>query len=110
MLAEDAFVRELNMTYRDQPKATNVLSFPALKGDPVERCDVLAMPLFFWATSSTFETCVVEAQVLDAGAFADPRHLLIHGILHLLGYDHEDDFDAKHMEARSTNSCRVWRR
>ena len=40
VLAEDAFVRELNMTYRDQPKPTNVLSFPALEGDPIRetRC------------------------------------------------------------------------
>ena len=36
VLAEDAFVRELNITYRDQPKPTNVLSFPALGGDPVQ--------------------------------------------------------------------------
>ena len=103
VLAEDAFVRELNMTYRDQPKATNVLSFPALKGDPVRemRCAGDA-PVLLGDVVLAFETCVVEAQVLDAAApFADhTRHLLVHGILHLLGYDHEDDFDAKQMEAR----------
>ena len=45
---------------------------------------------------------MLEAQALDAAApFADhTRHLLVHGILHLLGYDHEDDFDARQMEAR----------
>ena len=103
VLAEDAFVRALNKTYRDQPKATNVLSFPALEGDPVEesRCAVNA-PVLLGDVVLAFETCVLEAQALDAAApFADhTRHLLIHGILHLLGYDHEDDFDAKHMEAR----------
>ena len=41
VLAEDAFVRALNKTYRDQPKATNVLSFPALEGDPVEEAQQL---------------------------------------------------------------------
>ena len=103
VLAEDAFMRELNMTYRDQPKATNVLSFPALEGDPVRetRCPGDA-PVLLGDVVLAFETCVLEAQVLDAAApFADhTRHLLVHGILHLLGYDHEDDFDARQMEAR----------
>ena len=103
VLAEDAFVRELNITYRDQPKATNVLSFPALNGDPVRkmRCAGDA-PVLLGDVVLAFETCVLEAQVLDAAApFADhTRHLLVHGILHLLGYDHEDDFDARQMEAR----------
>ena len=103
VLAEDAFMRELNMTYRDQPKATNVLSFPALKGDRVRetRCACDA-PVLLGDVVLAFETCVMEAQVLDTAApFADhARHLLVHGILHLLGYDHENDFDAKQMEAR----------
>ena len=105
VLAEDAFVRELNMTHRGQPKATNVLSFPALEGDPVRetRCPGDA-PVLLGDVVLAFETCVLEAQVLDAAApFADhTRHLLVHGILHLLGYDHEDDFDAKLMEARES--------
>ena len=103
VLAEDAFVRELNMTYRDQPKATNVLSFPALKGDQVSetRCPGDA-PVLLGDVVLAFETCVLEAQVLDTAApFADhTRHLLVHGILHLLGYDHENNVDAKQMEAR----------
>ena len=103
VLAEDAFVRELNMTYRDQPNATNVLSFPALKGDLVREIRFPGdAPVLLGDVVLAFETCVLEAQVLDAAApFADhTRHLLVHGILHLLGYDHEDDFDARQMEAR----------
>ena len=103
VLAEDAFVRELNMTYRDQPHATNVLSFPALKGDLVREIRFPGdAPVLLGDVVLAFETCVLEAQVLDAAApFADhTRHLLVHGILHLLGYDHEDDFDARQMEAR----------
>ena len=103
VLAEDSFVRELNMTYRDQPKATNVLSFSALKADRVQetRCACDA-PVLLGDVVLAFETCMLEAQVLDTAApFADhTRHLLVHGILHLLGYDHENDCDAKQMEAR----------
>ena len=51
VLAEDAFMRELNMT-TGSAKATNVLSFPALKGDRVRESRCAVMPLFFWATLS----------------------------------------------------------
>ena len=103
VLAEDAFVQELNITYRDQSKPTNVLSFPALEGDPGRETSCAGnAPVLLGDVVLAFETCVLEAQVLDAVTpFADhARHLLVHGILHLLGYDHEDDFDAKRMEAR----------
>ena len=103
VLADDAFVRELNMTYRSQPKSTNVLSFPALKGDSVrETLYAGDAPVIVGDIVLAFETCVLEAQVLNAAKpFADhTRHLLVHGILHLLGYDHEEDLDANRMEAR----------
>ncbi len=103
VLAENAFVRELNMTYRDQPKPTNVLSFPALRDEPVrETLCAGDAPILLGDVVLAFETCVTEAQLLDAATpFADhTRHLLVHGILHLLGYDHEQELDAKRMEAR----------
>ena len=105
VLAEDAFVRELNMTYRDQPKPTNVLSFPTLKGDPVqEMLRAGDAPVLLGDVVLAFETCAGEAQALEAAApFADHiRHLLVHGILHLLGYDHEEHPDATRMETRET--------
>ena len=103
VLAEDAFMRELNMTYREQPKTTNVLAFPVFDGDPVrEMLCAGEAPVPLGDVVLAFETCVEEAQILDAASpFADhTRHLLVHGILHLLGYDHEEDQDAKRMETR----------
>ena len=71
------------------------------KRQSVTRCPGDA-PVLLGDVVLAFETCMLEAQALDAAApFADhTRHLLVHGILHLLGYDHEDDFDARQMEAR----------
>lgn len=105
VLAEDAFVRELNITYRDQPKPTNVLSFPILEGIPAQ--GTLATgdaPFLLGDVVLAFETCAAEAQALDGTTpFADhTRHLLVHGILHLLGYDHNEDSDANRMETRET--------
>ena len=105
VLAEDAFVRRLNMTYRYQPKPTNVLSFPALEGDPVQETGGAGdAPVLLGDVVLAFETCAGEAQALDAATpFADhTRHLLVHGILHLLGYDHEQNPEATRMEARET--------
>ena len=105
VLAEDAFVRELNFTYRDQPKPTNVLSFPAIEGDPLrEKLGASDAPVLLGDVILSFETCALEAQALEAAApFADhTRHLLVHGILHLLGYDHDENPDATRMETRET--------
>lgn len=83
----DMQIRELNSRYRNKDKPTNVLSFPqeeeGLLGDVV----------------LAFET--VEREALEQNkSFADhARHLLVHGVLHLLGHDHEKDEEAERMEA-----------
>ena len=86
VLSDDAQVRVLNRQYRDKDKATNVLSFPqtgGLLGDII-----LAR-----------ETVAREA--LDKGATFESHvtHLIIHGWLHLQGFDHVEDADAQDMEA-----------
>lgn len=86
VLSDDAQVRVLNRQYRDKDKATNVLSFPqsgALLGDII-----LAR-----------ETVAREAQDKGAAFEAHLTHLIIHGWLHLQGFDHEADVDAHEMEA-----------
>ena len=103
VLAEDTFVQKLNMTYRDRSVATNVLSFPAFGNDPVR--DALAAgdaPVLLGDVVLAFETCEVEAQAREGGVSFDDhvRHLLVHGILHLLGYDHTEDIAAIKMETR----------
>lgn len=93
LFADDAFVRDLNARFRGQDKPTNVLSFPAASaGAPGPR------PLGDIVLA--FETVSREAR--DAGKPFNHHtaHLLVHGFLHLLGYDHETDADATIMEAR----------
>jgi probable rRNA maturation factor len=104
VLADDTFIRQLNRDYRGKDKPTNVLSFPAntlpLKGggkgggqtlDPHLGDIVLAL-----------ETIEREAVEQGKKPKHHATHLLIHGTLHLLGYDHEIDKDAKTMEALET--------
>ena len=81
----------LNHAYRHQDHATNVLSFVYETG-PVVRGDlVLCVPVI-----------EREASVQGKTLLAHYMHLVVHGVLHLHGYDHEIDIDAAHMEARET--------
>jgi len=95
VFADDAFVQNLNKTYRDKNTPTNVLSFPA-GGDqpqPDGQPDILGDVVL------GYETCAREAGQ-DGKALADhTRHLIAHGTLHLLGHDHEEEEDAAIMEA-----------
>jgi len=93
LLTDDAAVRDLNRRFRGQDKATNVLSFPAppTPGNPP------GAPLGDIALA--FGVCAAEARD-QAKPLADHlRHLVIHGVLHLLGYDHEAEADAERMES-----------
>lgn len=87
--------RSLNRSYRQRDYATNVLSFPAnLPAD-------LELPLL-----GDLAICaeVVTREAVEQGkhAAAHWAHMLVHGTLHLLGYDHSDDEDAEQMEALET--------
>ncbi|MFM1813752.1 MAG: hypothetical protein RLZ98_447 [Pseudomonadota bacterium] len=91
-LSDDTDVRELNRTFRHQDKPTNVLSFPA--GEGVDEGGI-----FIGDIVLAEETLLNEAADLRIPAEHHFQHLVIHGILHLLGYDHEDDQEAEAMEA-----------
>lgn len=96
VLVDDKTVRDLNRTYRNKDKPTNVLSFAALEGEkpePAESALLLGDIVF------GYETIERESKEADK-SFADHfSHLLVHGMLHLLGYDHENDKDADIMES-----------
>ncbi|MCB2100897.1 MAG: rRNA maturation RNase YbeY [Rhodobacterales bacterium] len=100
VLMDDAGVRDLNRDYRGQDKATNVLSFAALDGGGP--APVAGQPLVLGDIVVAFETTRDEAR--DQGRpLADHfSHLVVHGMLHLLGHDHEDDAEAEAMEAMET--------
>ena len=91
VLTDDTHIRQLNRQWRDRDSATNVLSFPAGAGGPAERAHIGDIVI-------AFETVAREA-VEESKPFGHHlAHLAIHGFLHLLGYDHEDDDSATQME------------
>lgn len=93
-LSSDAHVRSLNAGFRGKDMPTNVLSFPAVPGVG----PAAASPRFLGDIVIARET--VEREASSQGIpFADHfRHLTVHGLLHLLGYDHESDGQAAEME------------
>lgn len=93
-LSDDAQVAELNANYRGKPKPTNVLSFPA--GEPFGDAP---QTRHLGDVILAAETVSREASEQDIAPVDHLRHLVVHGLLHLLGYDHENDADAEIMEA-----------
>ena len=91
LLADDATVRALNRRHRGQDKPTNVLSFP-LDEHPA------AGPWLIGDVVLALETVAGEARAQGKPVADHFRHLVVHGILHLLGYDHLSDGDAAVME------------
>ena len=89
LLTEDATVRDLNHRFRDQDHATNVLSFPAAP-NPAGHLGDIAL---------AFGVCAAEAPAQRKSLGDHLSHLVVHGVLHLLGYDHQIDADAERMEA-----------
>ncbi len=92
-LVAPAEIRRLNRDYRGKDTPTNVLSFPAaVQGDvqPRPLGDVVICP------------AVLRREAREQGKTlrAHWAHLTVHGVLHLIGYDHEDDDDARRMERR----------
>ena len=93
-LSSDARVAILNENFRGIPKATNVLSFPAGAGAADGHLGDIVMAL---------ETVKREAQEQDVSFEHHVQHLVVHGILHLLGHDHIATADAERMEALEIN-------
>lgn len=99
MLSHDAAIRDLNARYRGRDAATNVLSFPALRdGTPTAAGSTL--PTLLGDVVVAFETVRAEAESEGKSLDHHLSHLVVHGVLHLLGYDHETDAEADLMEGR----------
>jgi probable rRNA maturation factor len=96
-LTDDDEQRALNRTWRGKDGSTNVLAFPA--SDPDVQVP-LGAPLLLGDVVLAFETVRHEAAEQDKTLADHLRHLVIHGVLHLLGYDHENAAEAVIMEAR----------
>ncbi|MFW5679090.1 MAG: rRNA maturation RNase YbeY [Pseudomonadota bacterium] len=93
---DDATIARLNATWRGKPTPTDVLSFPAT--EPGEPPPPVGMPLILGDIVLAYETCARDAADLDRPLRAHVLHLLVHGLLHLLHYDHLTPADAAAME------------
>lgn len=96
LLTNDAAQQALNREWRGKDKPTNVLSFPALEADD-------AIEGLLGDISLAYETLMREADQLEKPFEHHFAHLLVHGMLHVLGYDHETEDEALAMEARETD-------
>ncbi len=100
LFTDDEAVRSLNREWRGKDKPTNVLSFPML-----ERADLLALapdgpPELLGDIALAFETCAREAAEKGVPLADHAAHLIVHGLLHLAGHDHETgEMQAAKMEA-----------
>jgi probable rRNA maturation factor len=96
-LADDALVHRLNRDYRGKDKPTNVLSFPLLDEEGgMQEGD--GAPILLGDVILAHETVAREAREQGKTFEEHVVHLVVHGVLHLLGYDHETDEDAVRME------------
>ncbi len=96
VLADDAVIQGLNRDWRGKDAPTNVLSFASL--DDEDAPLVPGAPLLLGDVILAWETVAREAAEQDKPLADHFSHLMIHGILHLVGFDHEDDADADEME------------
>jgi probable rRNA maturation factor len=88
LLTDDAAIQDLNARFRGKDKPTNVLSFPAAETAAPHLGDI----------ALAYGVCAEEAKAQGKPLAHHLMHLTVHGVLHLLGYDHEADAEAEEME------------
>ena len=101
MACDDAQIAQLNQDFRGKPQPTNVLSWPAadLSAHKPGAQPKRAVDPELGDIAIAYETCLRESQEAGLAILDHLTHLLLHGTLHLLGYDHIEDADAEVMEA-----------
>ncbi len=92
LFCDDARIRELNSEWRGMDKATNVLSFPASEPAHLSRSPLLG------DIAIAFETVERESKDEEKTLTDHVSHMVVHGFLHLVGYDHEIESEAEEME------------
>jgi probable rRNA maturation factor len=100
LLTGNERVRDLNAEYRARHKPTNVLSFPMVDPEDLRDATIAGPELLLGDIILARGVC--EAEAADKGVSVEQHatHLLVHGTLHLLGYDHHEGSEAADMEAR----------
>ena len=106
LACDDARIAELNEEFREKAKATNVLSWPSEDlaaetpgADPERPKADFTGEIALGDIAIAYETCTREAKEAAKPVADHVQHLIVHGILHLLGYDHTRDDDAEIMES-----------
>ncbi len=95
--ADDARIAALNAAFRGKAAPTNVLSWPSGEGPAAP-----GEARFLGDLALAWETCRAEAEAAGIAPADHVTHLVVHGVLHLLGHDHADDAEAEAMEALET--------
>ena len=103
-LTGDEAVRALNAEWRGKDKPTNVLSFPLAEEDELAQADAEGPELLLGDIVLARGVCVAEAHDKAIPLTHHAAHLMVHGTLHLLGYDHGEEAEAEDMEARETRA------
>lgn len=108
LFTSDAEIHALNREWRERDKATNVLSFPMLDREDLLGLAPAGPPEFLGDIALAHETCAREAGHKGITLADHAAHLLVHGLLHLAGYDHElSETDAQAMEALETKALAI---
>ena len=94
VLCDDAFIHPLNRDWRGKDRPTDVLSFAQREGEEADEDDPVLGDVVI-----SLETAARQAAERGHSTGHELRVLLVHGICHLLGYDHEEDEEAEEMEA-----------
>ena len=100
LMTGDEKVRELNAKYRQKYRPTNVLSFPMSDVAELREANVAGPELLLGDIILARGVCEAEAAEKGVTVEDHATHLIVHGTLHLLGYDHHGDEQANDMEAR----------
>ncbi|QIE44837.1 rRNA maturation RNase YbeY [Pseudohalocynthiibacter aestuariivivens] len=104
LACDDARIAALNTAFRDKPQPTNVLSWPSAERGVSAPGGIPILPEQDWDSelgdiAIAYDTCAAEAAAADKPLRDHATHLIVHAVLHLLGYDHMRDADATLMES-----------
>ena len=116
VLCDDEAIRELNAEWRGKDKATDVLSFPIHEAYDLgkehylsEEMEAGSIPPLLGDIVISTETCVRQAKEWGHTPCDEAIRLCLHGLLHLCGYDHEEEDDAVEMKAREDELLQLFR-
>jgi probable rRNA maturation factor len=108
LFTSDEEIHALNRDWRQRDKPTNVLSFPMLERDDLLDLAPEGPPELLGDIALAHQTCAREAAAKGVPLEDHAAHLIVHGLLHLAGYDHElSEQDAEAMEALETKALAI---